>query len=75
MKSRSWDKWVADQAWPCSHCKDYDFTLSHTVTPWRVCLELPFSSYKQLPGVAILSLTGQLGAFTVNLPAHDFLKL
>lgn len=22
-----------------SHCKDYDFTPSHTVTPWRVCLE------------------------------------
>lgn len=58
---------MADHAQPCSHCKDYDFPLSHVAILRRVFLGLPFPSNKQLPRVAVLSLTGQSGAFAVNL--------
>lgn len=50
---------MADHAQPCSHCIDM-------ATHRRVGLDLPFSSYKQLPVVAILSLSLDRGLFQLT---------
>lgn len=68
-RGKSWDKGVADHAQPCtsSHCTDM-------ATHRRVCLDLPFSSYKQFPTVAIFSPSLDRGLFQLTCLLVIFLK-